>query len=329
MSNQSPSVYLLYGNDEFAIRSFLEERLKAKMGESTDTTMDITTLDGRSKTIEGIQAETHTIPFLTKRRMVVLNYPLSLAKAKANREKFMDFLDSVPSTTALVLIEDQILKEDHWLLRWMKKNQERAWMQVFSLPKGAAMTHWIKEQAKQMGGDINNQAAQLLASYLDEDPRMAKSEINKLLTYVDFSRSVTEADVLELVADVRQGDVFEMVDALGYGDGKKAMFMLRRLLEENKPLSLFGMIVRQFRLLIQVRELLDEEPGQDNYSIAKKIGSHPYPIKKIMPQAKLFTLPQLKTIFHQLSEIDQAIKTGQLEGDLALDLLIASLTKQN
>ena len=64
MSSPSPSIYLLYGNDEFAIRSFLDERLKAKMGESSDTTMDITSLDGRQTNLEAIKAETHTIPFL-------------------------------------------------------------------------------------------------------------------------------------------------------------------------------------------------------------------------------------------------------------------------
>jgi len=73
--------------------------------------------------------------------------------------------------------------------------------------------------------------------------------------------------------------------------------------------------------------LMDEDPGADHNKIALRIGSHPYPIKKIMPQATLFTLPQLKKIYHQLSEIDQSIKTFQLEEELALDLLIASLTQ--
>jgi DNA polymerase-3 subunit delta len=144
---------------------------------------------------------------------------------------------------------------------------------------------------------------------------------------VDYSRPITERDVKNLVSDVRQGDVFEMVDAIGYGDGVKAMQMLRRLLEEGDALPLFGMIVRQFRLLIQVRELLDEDPAQDHKTIADKIGSHPYPVQKILPQARLFNLDQLKAVYHQLSEVDLAIKTGQLEGGLALDLLIASLTQ--
>jgi DNA polymerase-3 subunit delta len=249
-----------------------------------------------------------------------------LAKGKT-QAKFIDLLESVPPTTALILIEDKVLDEKHWLTNWCKDHRERAWLQLFSLPKGAAMSQWIMEQALGMGGTFEGLAAQLLASYVDEDPRLAKSEIDKLLTYVDFSRPVTEQDVRELVADVRQGDVFQMVDAIGYGDGEKAFSMLRLLLEEGDALPLFGMIVRQFRLLIQVRELMDQDPGMDHYQIAKEMGVHPYPIQKILPQAKLFNLPQLKVIYHRLSEVDQAIKTGQLEDKLALDLLIASLTQ--
>lgn len=326
MTNPSPSIYLLYGDDEFGIRSFLDERLKSKMGESANAAIDITTLDGREKNLEAVRAETHTIPFLSKRRMVVLHNPRSLAKGK-NQAKFIDLLKSVPPSTALVMIDDQVLEKDHWLIRWCQEHPDQAWSQIFTLPKGPAMTSWILDQARQLGGEFESQAARLLASYIDEDPRLAKSEINKLLFYVDFARPVTEEDVRTLVADVRQGNVFEMVDAIGYGDGEKAFTMLRRLLEEGDALPLFGMVVRQFRLLIQVRELLDEDPGQDHFQIAKKIGVHPYPVQKIIPQAKLFSLTQLKAIFHQLSEVDQAIKTGRLGDELALDLLIASLTQ--
>lgn len=327
MSNSSPAVYLLYGDDEFAIRSFLDEQLKARMGESSDAAMDITTLDGQINSLEAIQAETHTVPFLSKRRMVILSHPLALGKGKTKQGKFLELLASVPPSTALVLIEDKKLKNNHWLLTWVKENPNQAWSQLFTLPKGGAMTHWILEQARGLGGEFSNPAAQLLASYIDEDPRLAKSEINKLLTYVDHSRTVTEEDVRLLVADVHQGDVFEMVDAIGYGNGEKALGMLRRLLEEGDALPLFGMIVRQFRLLIQVRELLDENPGLSPEDIASEIGVHPYPIKKILPQAKLFKLPQLKKIYRQLSEVDQAIKTGRLDDKLALDLLITSLTQ--
>jgi DNA polymerase-3 subunit delta len=330
MSGNSPTIYLLHGNDEFAINSFLEEGLKPKMGSTTNAAMDITALDGRNQRLEAVQAETHAMPFLSERRMVILHHPLALTKGKSNQQNFITFLESVPTSTALVLVEGEITSpkrdQPHWLLKWSQEYPDLCWTRNFTLPTGPAMVRWIQNQAKEMEGEFENKAAQLLSSYINEDPRLAKKEIEKLLTYVDFSRPVREADVEALTADVRQGDVFEMVDAIGYGDGEKAMFMLRRLLEGSEPLPLFGMVVRQFRLLIQVRELLDEDPRLDHTSIANTLGVHPYPIQKIMPQAKLFQLSKLKAIFHQLTEVDQAIKTNRLNDELALDLLIASLT---
>jgi DNA polymerase-3 subunit delta len=327
MNEKTPSVYLLHGNDEFAIRSFLEERLKPRMGD--ETTMDITSIDIRERSIESIKTETQTVPFLTERRMIILHGLKSKIDNRSKNliEKFTSLLDNLPPTTALVIIEDDLLENKHWLMKWIQKNRDRSWTQTFSLPTGPAMTTWIQTQAGEMGGEIELPAAELLASYIDEDPRLAKGEIEKLLSYVNFERIVTEDDVKNLVADVRQGDIFEMVDAIGYGDGQKAIFMLRRLLEDNRALTLFGMIIRQFRLLIQVRQQLDDDPSLDHNAIAEVIGSHPYPIKKIMPQAKLFNLEQLKSIYNQLSEIDRSIKTFQLEEELALDLLVASLTQ--
>ena len=327
MTTESPSVYILYGEHEFGIEDFLNNRLKPKMGGSANAEMNITTLDGSSAVLEEIRAETHAMPFLTERRMVIIDHPLAAAKGKNQQQKFLALLESVPASTACVLLINRDLKDSHWLLSWAGNHPRQAWKRSFALPRGRAMSRWIQDQAAARGGEFTPRAAQLLASYLDEDPRLAALEIEKLLTYVDFSRSVTAEDVQKLTADVRQGDVFRMVDAIGTGDGETASRMLHRLLDEKDPLPLFGMIVRQFRLLIQVREILNTHPSRDHNAIADQLDQHPYPIKKILPQARQFTLEQLRTIYQQLSEVDQAMKTGALDGELALDLLIAALTQ--
>jgi len=124
MATSSPTVYLLHGNDEFAIRSFLEEQLKPKMGDSSESAMDITTLDGSSSKIDGIKSEALSMPFLSKRRMVVVTNPLVLAKSKSNQEKFIDLLESIPPTTALILIENVIPKSGQWLIQWVQKHKD-------------------------------------------------------------------------------------------------------------------------------------------------------------------------------------------------------------
>lgn len=327
MTEVSPTIYLLHGNDEFGIRSFLEQRLKPKMGDQANAAMDITTLDGQSHSLESIRAETHSVPFLSERRMVILHHPLALGKNKTQRDRFLSVLESIPPSTACILVVDQPLDSQHWLSRWAANQPQTTWSRSFIHPEGRQMTEWISSKARELGGEFTRPAAQLLASFVNEDPRLAAMEIEKLLFYVDFARPVSESDIRNLTPDVRQGDVFEMVDAIGYGDGSTAMKMMHRLLEESDALPLFGMIIRQFRLLIQVLEQINDHPDRDHQAIAKKLGQHPYPIKKILPQARQFTMDQLRRIYSRLSEVDEAIKTGQLDPELALDVLVASLTE--
>ena len=126
-----------------------------------------------------------------------------------------------------------------------------------------------------------------------------------------------------LTSYVSEANVFEMVDAIGKRDGATASRLLHRLLDQNDPLQLFGMIIRQFRLLILAREFLNE--GGSPKEIGKAIGVHPFVGEKLAGQVKSFTLEQLETIYHHLLDTDIGIKTGKVEDVLALDLLIAGV----
>ena len=84
------------------------------------------------------------------------------------------------------------------------------------------------------------------------------------------------------------------------------------------------MVVRQFRLLIQVRWVTDH--GSNEQEIVARLKLHPFVAQKVRGQARQFTPEQLRTAYQMLSESDLAIKRGLLEGDAALDLLVAQLT---
>ena len=183
---------------------------------------------------------------------------------------------------------------------------------------------WIQEKAGEFGGTLTLRAAQMLAEYLGNDTQRAAQEIEKLLTYVDFNRSVGDKDVQLLSIQENQSDIFEMVDALGSKDGKKAMRQLHLLLEDNDFIPVFSMIVRQFRLILQAREILDE--GGNDRDVAKILRQQPFVARKISTQAQQFDLLTLESIYYQLQKIDIDMKTGGMQGDIALDLFIARLT---
>jgi len=198
-----------------------------------------------------------------------------------------------------------------------------ATLKLFDTPKGEALVRWITARAKAEGGAVSREAAQTLAG-LETDLRTLGNEITKLLTYVNYARPVDLADVEMLTPAGGEAKVFEMVDAVGQRRGPQAMRELRKLLEKEDPLYVLGMIVRQFRLMLLARELLDARATEAD--ISQALGLHPFPTGKVCAQARPYALPTLERLYRRLLDYDAEIKTGRVDPTTALDTLVASLT---
>jgi DNA polymerase-3 subunit delta len=327
---QKPVVYIFYGDDVVAINESIAE-LKSRIGDPSTTELNYIVLDGRSLAIEQLETAGRSLPFLADRRLTVINHPLASMQSEANRKRVMALLEALPDESAVVLAEFGQLKTEKekkrikpWLLKWADSMGRKVYVKEFRIPSDSQLTGWIIERARKMGGEIEPQAASKLAKLVGNDVRLADQEINKLLMYANYERPVTETDVEELTALQPEGGIFDLVDALGNQNRKKAISEFHRLLADNDVQSIFGMIVRQFRLLVQSREIIDQRGGKQE--IANLLKVHPYVGEKLAGQARHFTQPQLDGIFHRLLEIDSGLKTGKMSTDLSIDLLIAEIT---
>jgi DNA polymerase-3 subunit delta len=191
------------------------------------------------------------------------------------------------------------------------------------LPRLKEMTGWIVNETKNQGGQIEPRAAEMLKDMTGVDTRQAGMEIAKLLAYVNWRRPVTGSDVEAVCIVTSQQSVFDFVDALSNGNGRSAQHLLHRLLESEDPFSLWGMVIRQFRLLIQAREILDGRGNKDD--VARALGVHPFVAEKAAGQAAHFSMGSLEAIYRRLLKIDEGVKTSQLTLDLALDTLVVEL----
>jgi DNA polymerase-3 subunit delta len=336
---QKPVVYILRGDDLEAIKSHVDNFFNS-LGTPDMAEMNTTHLAGNTADINDLQSAALALPFLTARRLVVVEDAPKLFEGQRKRidqEKFTGLLESLPKSTALVLLLPDSEKyqhgqmvwerfnDRHWLIQWAKQEGEEGAIIVdCPLPSEREMPGWVLNKTTEMGGRITPQAAVTLAEYIGNNTQRGTQEIIKLLTYANFERPVDADDVRRLTSQDHQTDVFALVDAIGLREGEKALDMAHLLLEEMDFIPLFGMIIRQFRLLIQAREILDA--GGDENDLKTHLHLHPYVAKKILIQAKKFSLTALESIYHQLLEIDIGEKTGNMPGDLALDVLIAKLS---
>lgn len=363
MNAAAPVIYLLHGDDEFAIKqSIADLQAKNETESGPMAGMNTTILDGRAAALDELRYACLVLPFLAGRRLVIYHHPLArfrrsgrsgetgdgtdngvdapqgAGSSKKDRDALLSLLDSVPPTTALVLAEYQLLEDsalqppyskkqvkDHWLVRWAKANPARAFYKAHELPRGPALVRWIQNRTRDLGGKITPDAAEELGNLVGGDTRTAENEIHKLLAYVNYARPVAYEDVALLTADIAETSIFDVVDAIGQRQAKQASRLLNRLLAEDDPQRIFGMVVRQFRLLLMARAVLEEGGGEAE--IARLVKVHPFVARKLNEQARRFTTPDLEMLYHRLLEIDRGVKLSQVEMPVALNTLVASVTR--
>lgn len=333
-----PVLYLLRGDDSTRFRE-LVAGFKEALGDPDMAELNTSLLDGEALNMDSLSADAMAMPFLAPRRLVIIeNARAFLAKqAKTNKERLLKLFAELPDTTQLVLfIDDQVIKRSgkaswenaknyDWVLDWINENPSRAQVMNCSLPDVSEMPVWIRKYCKDNGGAMDNSASVLLAQYVGNDTLRAGHEIDKLIAYVGEGGTISTKDLILLTTQDQEGDIFALVDALGERNGKKAMEQFLLLTEKSDVMELTGMIHRQFRLLIQAREVMDEGGRQDKVQSELKVMA--FIARKLYQQASRFSMAQLLDIYGRLLKIDEDIKTGGMPGVIAFQLLIADLTK--
>lgn len=332
MAEGKPVVYLLRGDDEMAVKEFLD-KLYRMLGDATIADMNFTRLDGRGLDMNELRTASGAMPFLAERRVVVLSNPPS---APAEKDRFCAFFDRLPDSTALVLLlhdhprrnDWESYPEQHWLVQWARQAGDRALLRDLALPDPHKMAGWILKKAEEEQGEFTAQAAAALAERIGNDTRTATLEVQKLLSYVNYSRPVTREDIEQVSTRLDDPDIFALVEALGEKDGKKALNELHTLLEEEDWMGVFPMIVRQFRLLLLTREMMDAGGGPDR--VAQELRSKyfnvaPFLAARLYRQAGRFSIRTLEEIYRQLLQVEETLKSTPVEPSVALDTFVVEL----
>lgn len=340
----APRVYLLHGLDEFGLTEYVNE-LKAQLGDPALATLNTNYFDGRTANLPEIRSLCGTMPFIAPRRLVLVEGWLTRLLGKGDGEEteaedegagslekkggskevmtgLVEFLPTIPETTLLILYEKRVLPERNVVLRAVSQS-DWGMVKYFDVPKGEALVSWIRARAKSAGGEFTREAAQALAQ-VENDPRALGQEINKLLTYAAFARPVEVEDVETLTPAGGEAKIFDMVDAMGQRRAAVAVRELHKILEKDEPLYVLGMIVRQFRLMLLAKEMLEARANEGE--VAHILGLHPFPAGKICHQARNFSLASLERIYHRLLDFDFEIKTGQVEPRVALETFVGALS---
>lgn len=314
--------YIFHGDDEYSQRETLAS-LTTKLGAPDMLSLNTTQIEGNRLTLPALRDACDALPFLAPARLVIVEDFFSRSQARALQDDLLAYLPQVPETTRLVFLERQTLSASHPVLK-LAAAAKNGHARAFAQPQGSTLERWIHERVTAGGGEITPRAAHLLATNVSGDLRVMASEVEKLILYKLGDGSIDVGDVERLCPYVAEASIFDLVDALGARRGQQASLLFQRKLNEGTdPFYLFSMVVRQFRLLIQAKALA--EAGARSPEIASALRLPGFVANKILQQSQQFSLEQLKQIYAHLLDMDVAAKTGQMDMETGLNLLIAGV----
>lgn len=315
-NNSFRSVYVLYGQEAYLQKQYRDKLVNALVGE--EDTMNIWHVQGKDFSIPQLIDFSETMPFLAERRVVVLE---GTGLLKSGGEMLAEYFQELCETTTWILVESECDKRS----KLFKAAGKKGLCIEFTVQDETTLKRWILGILKKEQKQITQATLELFLEKAGTDMNIIRSELEKVLCYT-LDRSVITSEDVEAVCITRiTSHIFEMVDAIGVRDQKKALDLYNELqMLREPPIRILFLIGRHMNILLQVKDL--KKRGCDHKTIASNIGVPPFTINKYVKQAELYKTSQLKYALESCIKADESIKNGTLQDKLSVELLIFELT---
>lgn len=318
-------ILFLYGDDSYRLRKKLKEITDKFTRDHDKAGLNLTRFDGAKLDIAAFQQSLGAAPFMSKKRMVVLENFL-LTNKKKSAEELENIIIKAPEDLILVLADESELR-DLAKIPFFKKLEKNKYNYVFEPLKGIELEKWIKKEALARGVGFSPEMLSAFVAQVGNDLWRATSELDKIAAYITSKKTgkLTMADFQKLISSKTDQNIFGLIDAIGTKDRRLA---LKRLSDEisagSNELYILTMLLGQFELLISVKDLY-EAGERDKSALAAKLDVHPFKVQKALAVIRKFSAEELKKIFGSLVQIDRKIKTGYAKPELLLDLFVSKL----
>lgn len=305
-------VYLLYGEERYLIRQY-RDKLKNALG-NPDDSMNFSCFEGEDLNVKEIIDLAETLPFFADRRVILIE---DSKLFKKGGDELGEYMESLPETTYFVFVEQEIDKRSK-LFRAVGKSGNAI---EFGKQTDETLMKWVGSRISKEGKNITQAAYQGFIAKTGSDMHNIEKELEKLLCYTMNKTVIEPEDVEAITTEQISNKVFEMVDAIASHRQKHAMDLYYDLLAlKEAPMRILFLITRQFQILLTVKVMGNQ--GFGNKDIATKAGCPEWAVRKYLGQAKAFSLDQIKQAIEDGVSYEEAVKTGKMNDQMAVEMFI-------
>lgn len=320
-------VYLCYGPEKYKMREFIQV-LTDLLIEPEHKEFAVSKFDLSEISLSAVLEDAETLPFMVPKKLVIAKNALFFTGAKESSkiehhlDRLTDYLKSPADHTVVVFTVDADKLDERKKIVKALKDLEAAVPFLSLSPE--ELQQWVAKQAQQLGFTFTGEAADQLILYTGGNLQSLSAEIEKISLYVGVGAEASVDVIDQLVARSTEQNVFILIEDIVNVRLERAFVILEELLKQREePIKIAALIARQFRIMLQVKEL--SKQGYSQQQMASQIGLHPFAVKVAEGQARKYDIEKLSRIMSQLADLDFQMKTGKIDKVLGLELFLLRL----
>ena len=306
------SVYYMHGDEELLMKESLQ-RLRNLFSAEADADFNLDVLNAKEVGVDRVIDSVRTLPLMATRRLVIVRDVDKLSKK--DQEKLVSYLDSPNPETTVVLItsfpkpgvpKDTRAKgvEKSALFKKVMDTGEVLKFSMGRQGRQRKTAEWVDEEFRKRGKRTEKPARDLLLEMVGRELRDLEDAVERICLFAADDDVISDEVVRRVVVPSGEQGIFELIEAVADRRRDISLYMLNRLIRQGEsPQRIFGLLLRQFRLIARIKVLATE---RDSGAIASEMGIPPFVVGKCIRQSKKFSADTLRKLFSEF-------KTTQLE----------------
>lgn len=245
------------------------------------------------------------LPMLSPRRLVLVR---RTDQWKSDDfEQVTAYVTAPTPSTVLVLLADKFDGRTKFATVLKKKG----YLFEAEPPREDELLPWLEAEARRLGATLAPGASAALVLTIGANLSALIDALERLHLYAG-NRPITEQDVAECVANLREVSRFELPDAILDRNPARALPLLHNVIaqlrqsrqREAAGLLILGLVTSRLRQIARARDALDR--GED----LSATGIPPFLIAKVTAQAKRWPASQIARALRICARLDERLKSG-------------------
>ena len=316
-NGQFKKIYLLYGDEDYLKKQYRDKLLHALVAEGD--TMNFAKYDGQNVSVGELIDLAETLPFFAERRVILVT---DSGFFKSSEEQLALYFAEIQDTTCMIFVESEVDKRSKTYKAAVKAGSAVD----FSMPDERMLTSWMMARVKQAGKTMTQEAWTEFFDRTNDSMDHMNLEMEKLLSYVYDKDSISLADVEAICTKQMHSKVFDMISFIASKNLPKVLELYHDMLAAKEPpIRILALIIRQFDQMYLMKDMASQ--GMNVSTIASKLGSRDFIVRKNLGLARNFTMEQIRALLEDAADLDERAKTGRINDRMAVELLMVQYSK--